>query len=223
MWQEVLSVLFPKRCINCDLIIPFHQKFVCESCSSVLPFTGIPFSSDNYLKEKINNHVKIEYASSLLIFKKNNITQKLVHYLKYKNCPEIGSWMAEIWFELNKNNSNLKQIDYVVPVPIHYKRFEKRTYNQIELCAETLSKLLNCTYEPQILKRIYHLDSQTNSGKWERLQRIQGAFQKNISKKGHFLLVDDVLTTGATLIACATELLKTEETKISIFTLSSAQ
>ncbi len=220
MWQGVLSVLFPKRCIECETIIPQSQNFLCEVCNSHLPFTGIILNKENPLYEKINLTTKIEYASSLLFFKKDNLTQKLIHHLKYKNRPELGEWLAEIWFEQNKNNPALNKIEMVIPVPIHSKRLKKRNYNQISLCAKKLTQLIGCNYNETILVRSHHLESQTQSGKYDRLKRMKNAFQITQEKSGHYLLVDDVFTTGATLTSCTEELLKTKDTKVSIFTIA---
>lgn len=222
MWQEVLNMLFPKKCINCEIIIPSSQLYLCEVCKTKLPFTGIILNNENYLCEKLNLITKIESASALLNFTKNNITQKLIHHLKYKNMPELGEWLAEIWFQNNKDNPFLKKIETVIPVPIHPKRLKNRNYNQLTLCGKRLADLLNCEYDEYTLKRIYHLKSQTQSGKYERMERMKNTFQRTNSKKSHFLLVDDVFTTGSTLIYCTEELLKIKTSQVSIFTLAIA-
>ncbi len=220
MWQGVISVLFPKRCIGCEDIIPKSQNFLCDVCSARLPFTEIPLGKENLLYEKINRISETEYASSLLFFKKDNLTQKLIHYLKYKNLPELGEWLAEIWVEKNRNNPALNEIETIIPVPIHPKRLKNRNYNQISLCVKKLARLLDCKYDETILIRTHHLESQTESGKYDRLKRMKGAFQLTNEKPGHYLLVDDVHTTGATLISCTEELLKIKDAKVSVFTLA---
>lgn len=220
MWQEILSTLFPNRCIGCETIISSSQHYVCEKCKAHLPFTYIPFDNANSIHSQLNNSAKIEFASSLLFFSKENITQQLIHHLKYKNKPEIGSWLAEIWFMQNENNPCLKEVKTVVPVPIHSKRYKKRNYNQILLCCKKLTTLMNCNFDEHVLQRVSHTKSQTQSNREERIKKMENAFIRNSNYSSHYLLVDDVLTTGATLIACTQELLKTDDSQVSIFTLA---
>lgn len=220
MIRFVLYSLFPNRCLICNSIIPEFQKFVCLKCFSNLAFSYFTFGKDNFSYEQISKFTSLEYASSLLLFHKKNATQKLIHQMKYKNKPEIGEWLAEIWFNSNKNNEKLREIECVIPVPIHAKRLKKRGYNQVEKCSKKLAHLLNCEYDDYTLKRIHHAESQTFSNREHRLSKMKNSFQKTNNKESHFLLVDDVLTTGATLSSCI-EVLKqnSEQTKISVFTL----
>ncbi|MDR1877146.1 MAG: hypothetical protein LBQ84_05930 [Flavobacteriaceae bacterium] len=223
MWQDVLSTLFPKRCIGCETIIPSSQLFLCERCTCNLPFAHLPLNKENFLYEKIDPTAKIEAASSLLFFKKDTLSQKLIHHLKYKNRPELGEWLAKIWFEQNRHNSALAEIESVIPVPIHSKRLKKRNYNQVSLCGRKLASLLNCEYDETTLIRIHHLESQTQSGKYERMNRMKNAFQRTNQEVKHYLLVDDVFTTGATLSSCTKELTKVEGSKVSIFALATTE
>jgi ComF family protein len=223
MWQEILSTLFPKRCIGCEIIIPSSQLFLCERCSSGLPFNYLLLNKKNSLYTKINQAVKIESASSLLLFTKENLTQKLIHHLKYKNCPELGSWLAEIWFEQNKHRPDLQEIESIIPVPIHPKRLRERNYNQMTLCCKKLAHLLSCLYDENTLIRIHHMESQTQSGKYERMNRMIDAFQRTNRKSKHYLLVDDVFTTGSTLISCTEKLLEANGAKVSILALATAE
>lgn len=220
MWQEILSTLFPNRCIGCETIISSSQQYLCEICKANLPFTHIPFNNTNIIHNQISKSVKIEFASSLLFFSKENITRQLIHHLKYKNKPEIGSWLAEIWFMQNEGNPCLKDIKTIIPVPIHPKRYKKRSYNQIMLCCQKLATLLHCNLDEHLLQRVSHTESQTQSSKEERLKKMKNAFKRNSKSSDHYLLVDDVLTTGATLIACTQELIKTKNSQVSIFTLA---
>lgn len=222
MWQEILSTLFPMRCIGCEIIISSTQSYLCENCKANLPFTHMPFIRDNSIYDKISESVKIEFASSLLFFSKKNITQKLIHHLKYKNKPEIGSWLAEIWYRQNQDNPYLKEVNTIIPVPIHYKRFKQRNYNQIILCCKRLASLMNCNFDEHLLERVIHMESQIESNKDERMNRMKKAFIRTNQSSSHYLLVDDVLTTGATLISCAHELLKIQNSQVSIFTLAIA-
>ncbi|MDR3271942.1 MAG: ComF family protein [Flavobacteriaceae bacterium] len=206
--------------MNCGLITPDAQEFLCEKCKNSLPLTGMILGSDNEIHAKINETTRVKYASSLLFFHQENIAQTLIHHMKYKNFPELGTLLAEIWLEENKNNPVLSEIESVIPVPIHAKRERKRGYNQVELCTQWLAERLNCKFDNQALVRVHHLESQTKSGKYERLERMKNAFRRTNSEAKHYLLVDDVFTTGATLTACTEELLKIPETEVSIFTLA---
>ena len=199
MWQEILSTLFPMRCIGCEIIISSTQSYLCENCKANLPFTHIPFIRDNSIYDKISESVKIEFASSLLFFSKKNI-----------------------WYMQNQDNPYLKEVNTIIPVPIHYKRFKQRNYNQIILCCKRLASLMNCNFDEHLLERVIHMESQIESNKDERMNRMKKAFIRTNQSSSHYLLVDDVLTTGATLISCAHELLKIQNSQVSIFTLAIA-
>ncbi|TWP30895.1 ComF family protein [Apibacter muscae] len=222
MWQTFLSSLFPLRCFGCGLIIPTHQKYLCEKCLGRMPYTHWRLDSENCMYEKINSLVNIESASALLFFDKDNLTQKLIHFLKYKNYPELGSWMADLWFENHKNQTFLKDIKSVVPVPIHRKRLKLRGYNQVVPCAQRLAHLLNCEYNDSTLERTLHKKSQTTLNKFDRIAKMKNTFTRINNHSSHYLIVDDVFTTGSTIVSCAEELLKNPQSKVSVFTLAIA-
>lgn len=170
--------------------------------------------------------VPVEKVRSFLYYQKDGITQKLIHQLKYKNQPEIGVFIGE-WFGSNLVDMNVfEDIDYIVPVPLHPKKQRKRGYNQVTLFGETLSKILDVEYKPNVLIRSSTTKTQTLKQRFERFSDSNTKFKlanTTIFENKHVLLIDDVITTGATIEACANELLKTKNITISVATMAYTQ
>ncbi|WP_348715555.1 ComF family protein [Tenacibaculum sp. 190130A14a] len=167
--------------------------------------------------------IPVKNVRSFLYYQKHGITQKIIHNLKYKNRPELGDYIAN-WFGSQLKESNVfKNIDYIVPVPLHYKKLKKRGYNQLSTFGKTLANLLDAEYKPQILVKISLAKTQTFKKRFERFSNDNTSFKlsdNQIFKNKHILLIDDVITTGATLQACCNELLNTPNITISIATMA---
>jgi len=170
--------------------------------------------------------VPIEEARSFLYYQKDGITQKLIHQLKYKNQPEIGEFIGE-WFGSNLTGMNVfEDVDYIVPVPLHPQKKRKRGYNQVTLFGETLSKILGIEYKSNVLIRFSTTKTQTLKQRFERFSDSKTKFKlanTTIFENKHVLLIDDVITTGATIEACANELLKTKNIIVSVATMAYTQ
>ncbi|WP_317168364.1 MULTISPECIES: ComF family protein [unclassified Polaribacter] len=181
----------------------------------------------NYCENKITKtfygRIIIEKANSLLFYRKTGITKKLIHELKYKGNEEVGvffgNWLGEILIE----NNEFLDVDVIIPVPLHPKKRRERGYNQVSKFGETLSHHLEKPFVENILLRTSTSKTQTFKARFERFNNNDTKFQlSNLTalKNKHILLIDDVITTGATLEACAKELQKIEGVKISILTMA---
>lgn len=217
--RAVFDLFFPRRCLNCDRVVSV-QFPLCVECSSKLPFTHWDFDRLNQAYSKLSELSSVETAYSLLYFRHGNVTQKLLHFLKYHNHQYIGSLLAE---KLNEN-LDLKHIDGIIPVPIHPKKLKSRGYNQVIPFAKTLAELNNIPLIEDFLIRVENNPSQVFKNREKRMNSIQNAFQiSKVPKLGHYILVDDVLTTGATLSVCV-NLIHSEfpEMKISVISIAYA-
>lgn len=169
---------------------------------------------------------KIHSATSFLFFNKGGNVQQLMHALKYKSRKDVGEYAGKL-FGMELNSSALfNTIDMVIPVPLHEKKLHQRGFNQSKVIADGIGKAMNKPVENGILVRVVYTSSQTKKSRYERWENVRNAFTVTYPEEiegKHILLIDDVLTTGATLEACANALLEIEGVKVSVATLAYAQ
>ena len=220
---DLLHLFFPKLCITCQNKLLQNEKLICTLCRHDLPIICYKDPKDNKIKTAFSGRIPIEMACSFLFYRKNSKTKTLIHQLKYKGNQEIGNFIGD-WFGHGLNTSKFfEQIDFIVPVPLHPKKLKKRGYNQLTTFGLRLSTLLKTEYKPDILIRTSASKTQTFKQRFERFSNNSTKFKlidKAFFKNKHILLIDDVITTGATLQSCCKELLKTDNIKISIVTMA---
>lgn len=184
-----------------------------------MPLTQYYLDPKNEAVKKFYGKIAIEHASALLYFNKKGIVQELIHNLKYKGHEEIGTILANWYVEDLKELILETPFDIVVPVPLHPKKFKERGYNQVTTFGKALAKGLNITYNDSVLYRKKYSKTQSKknlSGRSDNINNLFDVISTEDHQHKHFLIVDDVLTTGATLEACSRALLKIPGTKISI-------
>jgi len=226
MFVALLNLLFPAVCSGCKGTLLESERLICTHCRHDMPFTQHYLNENNETAQKFRGRIPVEHASSVLYFNKDGIVQELIHNLKYRGKEEIGAIIGEWYVHDLKNVEALKSVTDIVPVPLHIKRFYKRGYNQITSFGLTLADGLGKTFNNTLLKRSTFAKTQTNKNRADRAEIIGNAFEINATQADngkHFLLVDDVITTGATLEACAKALLKIPNAKVSIITIAYAQ
>jgi ComF family protein len=221
--KDLFYLFYPKLCTACEQKLIENETTICTICRHDLPLTNFQDFRENKITEIFYGRILIEKAFSLLFFRKKGITQKLIHDLKYKGNEEIGiffgNWLGEI---LNKNNE-FKDIDFIIPVPLHPKKLKERGFNQVTKFGEILSTHLKIPFKENYLTRISSTKTQTFKARLERFNNIDTKFllaNHEYFNDKHILLIDDVITTGATLEACAKEFLKSKNCKISILTMA---
>lgn len=226
MWQSLRYFLFPKTCHACTEDLQASEYMICTQCRHYLPLTQFHLYNDQVIQKVFYGRITLEQATALLYFEKKGPVQSLLHNLKYNGKEEISSFLGNwLGYELAQI-STYKGIDTVIPVPIHPKKRKKRGYNQVSGFGIALSKHLDASYVDRVLIKSKNTKTQVFKGRFSRSDEVLDAFsitedQSLIGK--HILLVDDILTTGATLEACALQLLKIPKIKLSIATMAIAQ
>lgn len=218
------NLIFPNVCAACNCHLVRNEHFLCTQCLLLLPFIYLLPKFDNELAQIFWGRVQIENITALFQFHKKSRVQTLMHKLKYRGEKEIGVELGKR-FGYEIKNTSFSLIDIIVPVPLHPIRYLKRGYNQSEMIANGISEILQKPVDAESVIRRIHNESQTRKHRYERWKNVEGLFEvqvpKNIEGK-HILLVDDIVTTGATLEACASELLKLKDVKVSIVVLAKA-
>lgn len=222
---DFLHLFFPNVCPGCMANHPTPGHFLCVRCNFRLPRTDYHQHRENPFTERFWGRVELESGASMLLFKKKGLTRDLIFNLKYKGRQEIGHTLGRAYGKTLQSSPFFKNIDLIIPVPLHYRKIRKRGYNQSAAFGEGLSQGMEIPQRTDILKRKTHSATQTRKGTIERLENVQDIFtlkQEKLLRGKHVLLVDDVLTTGATLEACALQLMQAEEVRISMATIAMA-
>ena len=219
-----VSLFFPKLCPGCMNPLFEKEKVICFDCQMSLPQTDHLWDFENVLWKKMNQLLKVERAVALLKFQKNSKVQSLLYHLKYKGQQEIGSFLGN-WLvpELKKSNV-FGGVDAVLPLPLHSKRLKQRGYNQVQLFSESLAKHLQIPLIDDLVYRKKETRQLAKMGMSERWKEIDQAFalqQNKYYPAQHWLLVDDIITTGATISSFRNAILEACGGRISIVSLAS--
>lgn len=213
-----LNAIYPELCIACDQEHPIQGSCFCISCLADLPFTNLHNERDNIVEKFFWGRLVIQRGTALFYFQKGEVVQDMIHRLKYKNQGYIGHYLGRYFGEEVKNSEFIRDIDLLIPIPMHRSKKKNRNYNQSALIAEGLSDVLSIPVSERILIKSHKTPSQTSKTREERLQNLKNTFEVKNSEelKGkHILLLDDILTTGSTLEA-AGAVLSTYECKVSV-------
>lgn len=223
--NDFVSLFFPRCCLACSQALVKGEESICTSCMLELPQTQYHRDPANPLRTRMSDRVPIAYGFAFLKFTKSGRVQKLLHALKYKNHPEVGILIGKVYGDRLKEAGLQNSFDGIVPVPLHPSRLRKRGYNQSERFAEGLSLAFGVPNLSNALSRSTKTQTQTRKTKLKRWENVAEVFVINDqhSVRGlRILLVDDVVTTGATLEACITTLLAEGCTSVSIACIAEA-
>lgn len=225
IWSDFLSLFFPKVCVICGKSLIGSEECICLHCLYRLPRTHFHTDRENRVEKRFFGKIEVQQASSFFYFNKGSDFRHLIHQLKYKDRQDIGFVLGKYAASELKLSDIFADIDCIIPIPLHKKKERKRGYNQAESIANGMAAILNKPVETEAVHRIKSNISQTRKSviqRWLNVQEIFGINNRSKIEWKHILLVDDVLTTGATMEACAKVLLEVEGVKISIFTLAVA-
>lgn len=221
MLHFLIDLFFPKTCTGCNVFLVQNETILCTSCRHELPLTQHHLDPDNIAFRKFYGRLPLEYISAMLYFHKKGIVQQIIHNLKYRGHQEIGTLLGE-WY-CNDVKHLLSSIDEVIPVPLHKKRLKERGYNQVTTFSLSIKKGLNIPLNETLLFRKVYSTTQTKKSLLNRSEIASEVFEVQFTEKDHgkhFLLIDDVLTTGSTLENCGKALLKIPDAKLSIITIA---
>jgi len=223
MLSPVINLFFPKTCHACDAILIDNETDICVRCRHELPLTNYHFERPETVKKIFYGRVHLEAATALFYFHKSGRVQHLLHHLKYKGKEEIGrvfgNWLGAEILE----SPYFESIDIVIPVPIHSKKLKQRGYNQVALFAQQIAKILNASYVDDVLLKFINTKTQVFQSRKARFHSVVDSFYTqnlNTIDAQHILLVYDIITTGATVEACALVLNPENKIRLSVATIA---
>jgi ComF family protein len=224
--EDLLSLFYPNLCCACGDAMQHSIGIICVECQLHLPQTDFHTDENNAMIKKFWGRIPVVHAASYLYFQKDSRVQNLLHELKYKGRTDVGETLGVFYGSILKDSDTVfKKADVILPVPLHYKKLRKRGYNQSDFFAKGLSKSMNIAWSDSLLQRNIFTETQTGKNRIERWENVEDIFElknkENFEGK-HIILVDDVVTTGATLEACANALYSKVDCAISILTIASA-
>lgn len=226
MISDFIALFFPNYCFTCRENLVKGEEYLCSACRLVLPKTNVHQLEENPLMKRYGGLLPLQAFYTYLKFTKGGKVQKIMEKLKYDNCPDIGTVLGQ-WYGSDLKESGLEnQFDLIVPVPLHESKLRKRGYNQSDYFAKGLSNAMGVPWDGKALYRASKSETQTKKTRAQRFKNVSGIFQLGsldaiVDKR--ILLVDDVVTTGATLFASAQPLIEGGCKNISLATLAVAQ
>ena len=223
--EDFVALFYPHICSGCGAALMKGEEVICLGCLADLPKTNYHHLLENPVFQIFIGRANINFATSFCRFDKGGRLQHLLHLLKYKGSREVGNKLGLIFgYELTQSQS-FKDIDAIIPVPLHPVKEKKRGYNQsTEICIGLAASMGKPMITDGLIREISN-STQTRKGRFERWENVSGIFKVNHPEKlknKHLLLVDDVITTGATLEACCHPLLEISGVKVSVATIACA-
>jgi len=224
--DDFLSLLFPRLCQSCGEPLVRNEKLICTQCISDIPCTGYHLIRQNPLEKNFYGRCYIEKAAAWTYFRQGCKAQLLIHRLKYNGIKPLGKYMGILYGNILRSSEFCLDIDCIVAVPLHRLKERKRGFNQSFLIAEGMSSVIGIPLIDNALERIKASATQTKKQRYERWENVEGIFRVSNTESlegKHILLIDDVITTGSTIEACATELLRIKNVRVSVAALATAE
>ena len=207
--HSIIGLIYPSVCAACGTPLFKWEKLVCTRCRSLLPKTGYELNEDNPLARLFYGRVRLKAVTACFFFSKEGKVQRLIHELKYKGNADAGVFLGQELGKTIKEAPLFEGLDYLIPVPLHPKREKERGYNQSMMIAQGISEVTGVPIGDRFLFRSVNTATQTHKSKEERWENVKDIFEVRHAEQlegKYVLLIDDVLTTGATLEACALKL-----------------
>lgn len=217
--NDINTVLLPRLCFGCNVQLNRGEQLLCTVCRNQIPLTEYDFIEHNAVDTMFYGRIDIKKAAAFLFYSDQGIVKNLIHFLKYKNQAQIGRFLGDWYGQVLKESNALDYIDIVIPVPLHRKKLKKRGYNQVSGFAKRIAHHLNVSYMEHILVKTANTRTQTKKNRLYRWRDMPDLFKVTIPDLLHgknVLLIDDVITTGATMEACAMALKKVKDVTVSV-------
>lgn len=221
--KSLIDIIYPRLCPVCGRVLLRGEKHLCLNCLSELPLTYFWSWKENPAEQIFWGRVYFERVASLILYRSESPYRSIIHEFKYNNQVTLGRFMGSMLGKRLKESGQYNNIDVIIPVPLHPLKKWKRGFNQAEVIARAISKEMEIPVLTGVLVRSRFTATQTKNDPQHRWRNVEKAFKIRNSKKiegSGILLVDDVLTTGATLEACGTALLKAKGSRVSVATLA---
>lgn len=219
--DSFLHLLFPHVCTGCGSDILHESSMLCMRCIHAMPETNFEMHPGNPVEKTFRGRLPLIGATAQYYFTKESLMQHLMHQFKYKGNRELGLQLGRLMGEQIKKSGRF-EADVLIPLPLFPVKEKRRGYNQATILCKGMAEALQIPFMDKVIIRPQHTETQTKKGRIERWKNMEGKFILSnpdaISNK-HILLVDDVVTTGATLEACGNELLKADGVRLSVATL----
>jgi ComF family protein len=219
--DSFLHLLFPHICSGCGSDLLSKESLLCIRCLEAMPETNFELHAGNPVEKKFWGRLPLQTATAQYYFTRESLMQHLMHQFKYKRNKELGAQLGKMMGESLKRSGRFAP-DAIIPLPLFAAKEKRRGFNQATILCEGIAESLGVPVLKDVVIRSHHTDTQTKKGRVERWQNMEGKFILNkpeAIKNKNVLLVDDVVTTGATLEACGSALLQAENVKLSIATL----
>jgi ComF family protein len=225
LWDDFISLLFPRLCYACGNHLTRNENLICTECYILIPRTGYHLQPDNPVEKLFWGRCKIEKAAAFSFYNRGSRIRNLIHNLKYKGIKDIGYELGRIYGLSLKESGFITDLDVIIPVPLHPSKKRVRGFNQSEIISLGISESTGLPVDSETLSRTTVSATQTRKSRYDRWTNVERIFSlsgtENLKGK-HVLLVDDVITTGSTIESSATELLKTEGVRVSVVALAMA-
>lgn len=221
-----LSLFFPRYCIVCGRTLAKGEECLCTMCNINLPRTDYHLRKDNPVEKMFWGKIPLERATSFFFYRKGSDFRQILHQLKYGGQKGIGAIMGRYMAAELLESGFFEGVDVILPVPLHKKKQQIRGYNQSEWIARGIAVVTGISIDTESVVRRKNTETQTRKSFLERWENVEGIFELNHAESligKHILIVDDVLTTGATTVECASCLTDIEGIRISILTLAMAE
>lgn len=223
--NDFMSLIYPRHCEACGINLLKHEEFICNLCLINLPKSNYHKNLNNELNFVFAGRIPLQHALCFYLFEKSGRVQKLLHAIKYQNQKELAKFIGKLYAKDLKESEILKNVDVVLPIPLHQKKLKQRGYNQSEWFTKGITSELNLKLDIASLKKTNATSTQTNKNKFQRWENVEGVFELQNPEalyNKHVLIVDDVITTGATIEAAWQALKDVVGIKISVLSIAFA-
>lgn len=221
--HELFQIIYPSLCCHCEEPLMGNESNLCTHCLSQISWCDDNASPNNITEQRFYGRIPFEAATSLMFFHKGNVTQDIIHQIKYHGNIPMAKQYGQLLTNKLQSSGRFDNIDVIIPVPLHRRRKRQRGYNQSEIICKAISSTLQKPLMTNILYRKQYTNTQTNKSRLDRLDNMNGVFAIRHSEQlenKHILLIDDVITTGATIIGCYDALRQITNSKLSIASLA---